>query len=199
MILSVSPLRGRTGPRSWCRGAGTSGLAASLVDEFGQPVNAAPVVFAVDGSTVGTSTTNASGSSALSYAVTQTAGSHTVSTSYAGSNLYVATDSGSQPFVVSAMASTLTYTGGLTGSPNKAVTVSAKVVDALGRPIAGASVTFDIGSQSTTATTNASGVATGSVKLTQKPGFYTLTASWPGVSGQYLPDHVSAQFNLNKK
>jgi PKD repeat protein len=187
-----------TGPQAGTY-SGTSGLAASLVDEFGQPVNAAPVVFAVNGSTVGTSTTNASGNAGLAYVVTQTAGSHQVSASYAGSNLYVASASGNQPFAVSAMASTLTYTGGLSGAPNKAVTVSAKVVDALGRPIAGAPVTFVIGSQSTTATTNASGVATGSIKLTQKPGFYPLTASWPGVSGQLLPDHVSAQFNLNKK
>jgi hypothetical protein len=122
-----------------------------------------------------------------------------VSASYAGSNLYVGSGSGQQPFAVSAMPSTLTYTGGLSGSPNKAASVSAKVVDALGRPIPGAVVTFAIGSQSTTATTDSAGVATGSIKLTQKPAWYTLTASWPGVSGHYLPDNVSAQFSLNKK
>jgi hypothetical protein len=77
--------------------------------------------------------------------------------------------------------------------------VSAKVVDALGRPLAGYVVTFVIGSQQTTATTNSSGVAATTIVLNQKPGFYPLTASWPGDSGKYLGDSTSAQFSLNKK
>jgi PKD repeat protein len=187
-----------TGPQA-ADYSSTSTLTASLVDEFGTAINNAPVVFSVDGSPVGTATTNASGHASLDYAVTQTAGNHTVSAAYAGSALFDADTTGNIPFVVSPMASTITYTGGLKGAPNKATSVSAKVVDALGRPLAGYPVTFVIGSQQTTATTNSSGVAATTITLNQKPGFYPLTASWPGDSGKYLGDSTSAQFSLNKK
>jgi hypothetical protein len=73
------------------------------------------------------------------------------------------------------------------------------VVDALGRPLGGYVVTFTIGSQSVTATTNSAGVAASQIVLNQKPGFYPLTASWAGDPGKYLGDSTSAQFSLNKK
>jgi hypothetical protein len=60
-------------------------------------------------------------------------------------------------------------------------------------------VTFVLGGQSTTATTNSSGVATKQLVLNQKPGFYPLTASWTGDPGKYLGASTSAQFSLNKK
>jgi phosphatidate phosphatase APP1 len=187
-----------TGPQA-ADHSSTSTLTASLEDEFGSPINNAPVVFSVDGSPVGTAMTNSSGHASLSYPVTRTAGSHTVSAAYAGSALFDAGTSGDLPFVVSPMASKITYTGGLKGAPNKATAVSAKVVDALGRPLGGYVVTFTIGSQSVTATTNSAGVAASQIMLNQKPGFYPLTASWPGDSGKYLGDSTSAQFSLNKK
>jgi hypothetical protein len=163
------------------------------------PINNAPVVFSVDGASVGTAMTNASGHASFDYAVTKPAGNHTVSAAYAGSALFDADASGSIPFAVSSMASKITYTGGLKGAPNKAVAVSAKVVDALGRPLAGYAVTFTIGSQSVTATTNSSGVAASQIVLNQKPGYYPLTAAWAGDTGKYLGDWTSAQFSLNKK
>ena len=187
-----------TGPQA-ADFSSTSPLTADLTDEFGAPVANAPVVFSVDGSAVGTALTNASGHASLAYVVTKTAGSHTVSAAYAGSALYDAAASGSQPFAVSAMASTITYTGGLKGAPNKATAVSAKVVDALGRPLGGYLVTFVIGSQTVTATTNSSGIASTQVVLNQKPGFYPLTASWSGDAGKYSGATTSAQFSLNKK
>lgn len=179
--------------------SGTSTLTASLEDEFGAPVNDAPIVFSVDGSPVGTAMTNASGHASLDHVVTETAGNHTVAAAYAGSGRYDGDTSSTLPYQVSSMASEITYTGGLKGAPNKNVAVSARVVDALGRPLAGYVVTFDIGAQSTTATTNASGVAATQIKLTQKPGYYPLTASWTGDPGKYLGDSTSAQFSLNKK
>lgn len=187
-----------TGPQA-ADFSSTSTLTASLEDEFGSPINNAPVVFSVDGAPVGTAMTNASGHASLNYAVAPTAGNHTVSAAYAGSALFDADASGALPFVVSPMASKITYTGGLKGAPNKPTSVSAKVVDALGRPLGGYVVTFVIGSQSVTATTNSSGVAATQIVLNQKPGFYPLTASWTGDPGKYLGDSTSAQFSLNKK
>jgi PKD repeat protein len=187
-----------TGPQA-ADHSSTSTLTASLEDEFGTPINNAPVVFYVDGVSVGTAATNASGHASLGYVVANTAGPHTVSASYAGSALFDADNSATDPFAVSAMASKITYTGGLKGAPNKPTAVSAKVVDALGRPLAGYMVTFVIGTQSKTAVTDANGVAATTITLTQKPGFYQLTASWPGDAGKYLGDSTSAQFSLNKK
>jgi len=187
-----------TGPQA-ADFSSTSTLTASLVDEFGAPLNNAPVVFTVDSTVVGTALTNASGHASLDHAVTELAGHHTVSASYAGSALYDAGSTGTVPFDVSRMASTISYTGGLKGAPNKATAVSAKVVDALGRPLGGYLVTFVIGTQQVTATTNSSGVAATQIVLTQKPGFYQLTASWTGDAGKYLGASTSAQFSLNKK
>lgn len=187
-----------TGPQA-ADFSSTSTLTATLVDEFGSAINNAPVVFSVDGSPVGTATTNASGQASIGHVVTETAGNHTVSAAYGGSALYDADTSATAPFAVSAMASKITYTGGLKGAPNKATAVSAKVVDALGRPLAGYVVTFVIGSQSTTATTNSTGVAATQIVLSQKPGYYPLTVSWSGDPGKYLGDSATAQFSLNKK
>ena len=187
-----------TGPQA-ADFSSTSTLTASLVDEFGTAINNAPVEFYVDGSSVGTASTDASGHASLAYVVTRTAGSHTVSASYAGSALFDADTSATDPFAVAAMASKITYTGGLKGAPNKPTAVSAKVVDALGRPLAGYTVTFVIGTQSKTAVTDANGVAATTITLSQKPGFYPLTASWAGDPGKYLGDSTSAQFSLNKK
>jgi hypothetical protein len=187
-----------TGPQAAAYSS-TSTLTASLEDEFGKPVNNAPVVFNVDGNPVGTASTNASGNAGLDYVVTDTAAAHSVSASYAGSTLFAADATANAPFVVSPMASKITYTGGLKGAPNKAAAVSAKVVDALGRPLAGHTVTFVIGSQSKTAATDANGVAATTITLVQKPGYYPLTASWPGDPGKYLGNSTSAQFSLNKK
>jgi PKD repeat protein len=189
-----------TGPQASTY-TGNSTLTATLVDEFGNAVNNAPVVFSVDGNPVGTATTSASGVASLSYAAPASllAGNHTVAADSAASPLYTAAVSGSQPFVVSEMPTTLTYTGGLVGAPNKAVTVSAKLVDALNRPLSGQTVTFQIGTQSKQAVTNSSGVASTTITLNQKPGYYSLTASFARVVGQYQGDDDTRQFSLNKK
>jgi len=100
---------------------------------------------------------------------------------------------------VATMGSKVTYTGSTFGGPNKSVALSATVTDALGRPLAGVVVTFKLGSQTKTATTDATGVAATTLVLTQKPGLYPLTASWPGIANQYLPASTSILFSLNKK
>lgn len=187
-----------TGPNSGTHNVPTT-LTASLVDEFGAPINGGVVEFSIDGTPVGTASTNASGHAALGYTVPLVAGAHTVSVAYAGSTLFTTDGSVVEAFTVGADASILTYTGGLKGAPNKDTAVSAKLTDSLGRPLAGRVVTFVIGSQSVTATTNSSGVAATTIKLTQKPGFYPLTVSWPGDAGTYLDDSVALQFSLNKK
>ena len=173
-------------------------LNASLVDEFGNPVNGQTIDFEIDGASVGTASTGAGGAAARSY-VPGNAGDYDVQALYDGSPLYEASSSAVENLRIEQMATTLTYTGALKGAPNKNVTLSARLVDALGRPLVGQAVDFTAGSQAVSAVTGVGGVASTTLKLSQKPGFYALTAEFDGVADQYDPDLTTLSFNLNKK
>jgi PKD repeat protein len=97
--------------------------------------------------------------------------------------------------VVTKRAATTTYTGPNTSRPSKTITLSATVVDDLGQPVAGRTVTFTLGTQTATATTSASGVASVMLKLSQKQGTYTVTASFAG-DAKYIGDSNSRTFTI---
>jgi hypothetical protein len=103
------------------------------------------------------------------------------------------------PFTVSEKATTTTYTGALTGGPNKTIVLSAKLVDATNKPLGGQIITFQLGTQTASAMTNGSGVASVSLKLAQKNGTYSLTATFAGVSTYYSGSAASATFKLQSK
>jgi hypothetical protein len=90
-------------------------------------------------------------------------------------------------------ATTLTYTGPNTANSSKTVALSATVVDDLGQPVAGRVVTFTLGTQSISATTDSSGVAVATIKLNQKHGTYTVSASYGG-DGKYIASSDSRSF-----
>jgi hypothetical protein len=177
----------------------TASLAGSLVDEYGQAVNGAQLDFALDGTAVGSALTDATGHANRIVPVGLLAGAHNASAAFAGNALYTASGPASSAFPVSTMGTTLVYTGSLSGSPNKSTPLSARLTDLLGRPLAGRTITFVLGSQTITAVTNTSGVASVSLVLNQKPNRYPLTVSWPGESGKYDPSSQSVSFSLNKK
>jgi PKD repeat protein len=97
--------------------------------------------------------------------------------------------------VVSKRTATTTYTGPNTSRPSKTVTLSATVVDDLGQPVAGRTVTFILGAQTISATTNSSGVASAMLKLTQKQGTFTVTASFAG-DAKYVGSTNSQTFTI---
>jgi hypothetical protein len=69
----------------------------------------------------------------------------------------------------------------LTSSPSKAVTLTAKLTDDLGRPLSGKTVSFTLGVQGCTGTTIANGTVSCTIaKLTQKPGLYASTIQFAG-------------------
>jgi hypothetical protein len=177
----------------------TATLSGSLVDEFGNAVNGASLGFTFGGTPAGTALTNASGNASRSFVIALPAGAYDVTSAFAGNTLYAASGPATESFDVSAMASTITWTGTTTGKPNKDVPLAAKLVDALGRPLAGYQVTFRIGTQSVNATTNASGVATATIKLNQKPGTYASQVFWAGDPGRYLADDATGGFKINTK
>ena len=98
---------------------------------------------------------------------------------------------------VLARATTTAYTGPLKSLPSKNVTLTASLVDELGQPVVGRGVTFTLGSQTISAATNGSGVATATIKLNQKQGSYTVSVDFAG-DAMYLLSSNSATFVIGK-
>lgn len=191
--VSLSYLGTQSGPYDT-----PASLSASLVDQFGQPVNAGTISFAIDTEDEGGSGTNSSGIATRVTTPELVAGSYTLNASYAGDSLYNPATATS-PFTITEKATTTTYTGALNGGPNKTITLSASVVDATGKPVTGVTVTFVLGAQTATATTDSSGIATTTLKLAQKNGTYPLTATFAGTTGKYAGSVASATFKLQVK
>jgi hypothetical protein len=99
-------------------------------------------------------------------------------------------------------AASVSYAGALSGGPNKTVTLSAVLKDATGLPLTNKTITFVLGSQPVSAQTGSTGVATTSLKLTQKNGKYSLTATFTPTGGDtnlYTGNSASATFALQSK
>ena len=94
-------------------------------------------------------------------------------------------------------STTLVYNGGTAGQYSDPVTLVATLTDtATGIPLAGKQITFTIGSQSGSAMTDSSGVATMSLTLNQAPATsYTVTASFGGIC-PYLGTSASSPFTI---
>jgi PKD repeat protein len=185
---------GYTGANAGVFSAPTT-LVGSLVDELGQPVVGGTVSFTLAGVGAGSAQTNAFGNAARTIDVNLVAGAYVVGAEYAGSSLY---DGGNtvEVFDVSRMSTSVQYTGALQGGPNKTVTLSAKLVDGLGRGLGGKTIAFQLGTQSVSATTTATGIATASLKLNQHNGTYPLTATYAGDATQWTAGSASATFKI---
>ena len=176
-------------------------LSASLVDEYGQTVNGRSISFGVDSDGPLAALTNSSGIATRSYTPTLGEGSYTGSSTFAGDSLYITSNS-SNGFAVAKKATTTTYTGATTGGANKTIVLSAVLKDATGKPLAGRTISFQLGSQSASAVTNASGVASISLKLNQKNGTYTVSATYAadGADGpKYIGSSQGTIFKLQAK
>jgi len=82
-------------------------------------------------------------------------------------------------------ATTTSYTGPVTSNSSKTLTLTASLVDELGSAVQGASILFTLGTQTVSANTDGSGVATATLKLNQKHGPYTVEAKFVG-NAKYL-------------
>ncbi len=181
--------------------SGSAQVAGTIVDQLGNPVAGASLSFTLGGASAGSAQTDGSGSAARTVTVVLSAGTYDVTASYAGSALYNG-NSGTESFEVVQLATVVSYTGALTGAPNKVSSLSAKLVDVLGRPLVGKLVVFQLGTQTAQATTDANGNAVTSLKLTQKNGKYTLTSSYTPTApdaGKWLGSATTATFSLQAK
>jgi hypothetical protein len=128
--------------------------------------------------------------------------------SYASPGNYVATlevcdkdggcDSDSRTVVVTKRDTTLGYTGPLSSSPSKTLMLTANLVDEYGEGVPGRKVTFVLGSQGAVGTTAANGTVSASFKLSQKPGSYPLTVTFPAGDAKYNDSADSGTFVIGK-
>ena len=96
-------------------------------------------------------------------------------------------------------ATALTYTGPVAANFNGQVTLSAILTDSFnsGRPIEGATLTFNVGSLPCIAKTDFSGLGSCNITLTQPAGSYPLTVNYGGTA-QYLPSSFSGTFTVKQ-
>ena len=142
---------------------GKATLTAKLISGItGKPITGASLSFALDGTTVGTATTDSSGVATLTGVEnSKSAGTDTggVVVTFAGNTDYNSSTATGN-LVVATSASTLSAVGG-TASYGGTATVTAKLTDSTTtNPISGAAISFSVnGNYVGSATTNSSGVA----------------------------------------
>jgi hypothetical protein len=135
-------------------------------------------------------------------------GGPSVAHTYASPGLYTATlkvcdedglcNISTRSIHVTKRDTTLGYTGPLSSSPSKTITLTADLVDDHGQPVAGRKVTFVLGAQTATATTDAGGHASVDLKLNQKAGSYPLTATFAAGDAKYNGASDSGTFVIGK-
>ena len=176
-------------------------LSASLVDQFGSTVNGRSIAFTVNNAAAGAAVSNSSGIGSTAFTPLLDAGSYPTLATFAGDGLYVGS-SGSGSIAIARKATMTTYTGALSGGPNKTITLSATLVDATGKALAGRTIDFKLGIQTKSAVTNAFGVASTTLQLNQKNAKYPLTATWTPVladANHYVGSAASTTFSLQAR
>jgi len=99
---------------------------------------------------------------------------------------------------VTSRDTTLGYTGPLSSSPSKTIALTAHVVDEYGEAVQSRKVTFVLGAQTAVGTTDSTGTASASIKLSQKPGSYLLSASFAGDTKYNASDDAGLTFVVGK-
>jgi hypothetical protein len=147
-------------------------------------------------------TTDGSGNASCTLSsLTQAPGAYTVTASYAGATAGVVTytpSTTSAHFTISREETAVAYTGSTTSDYNDATTLSATLKEDGATPLAAQTITFTLGSQSCSGTTDASGAASCSLTPNQAAGPYTVTASFAG-NTNYLPSSDSKPFTITKE
>ena len=145
-----------------------------------------------------TAVTDASGLATANPILTVLPGNYSLAVSMARFGKHDAA-SASATYTVERRPTTLIYTGDLTAEYSDPAAVSAVLTDTLsGAPLAGKPITFTLGTQSATATTDASGVASAVIVVDQPAGSVTVGAAFGG-DVIYLPSTDSDPFTIDKE
>jgi hypothetical protein len=141
-----------------------------------------------------TATTNASGTATCSVP-TPTGSTATLDGSFAGSVDYLAS-SATTKTVQLVSDTSLVYTGDTSVTYGAPATLSAKLTEPDGSPVAGRTVTFTLGTQTCTGTTDANGVVACTIAhVTQDAGSYTVVAAYAG-DAITRPSSVTTPFTV---
>ena len=156
----------------------TVGLNASLIDQNGDPVTDKNITFKINGTDIGTVSTNDEGFATLNYTVTQTGGNYSISADFAGDYTYVAS-TGTGNLKVNVINTHIAVSNVSTFNGN-VVNLTAKLTGTDG-PVAGKNITFKVNGASVgSASTDENGIATLNYTVTQTEGNYNLTADFAG-------------------
>jgi cysteine-rich repeat protein len=177
-------------------------LTGSLVDELGSVVPGRTITFAIGAEAGGSAATNSSGIASTTHLLGLDAGTYSASATFAGDSLYSSALPSAATYTVDRKPTSVAYTGALSGGPNKTINLSAVLKDSQSKPLAGRVIAFQLGSQSASATTDASGVAATTLKLTQKNANCTLTSTFTPAgadANRYVGNVASVTFKLQAK
>jgi Bacterial Ig-like domain (group 3) len=201
LIVEPLPVPITLAPASDTRTVGMSEtLTATVVGTNSSPKSGTTVTFSVlsgpDAGTTGTDVTDSNGHAIFTYTNTTAAGSDVVRASFTDST---GTHNSNQSVINWVRESTtLSYTGGTTSDFNDPATLSAVLDDSGGNPIAGQTVTFTIGGQACSGTTDAAGQASCVIVPDAMAGSYAVDASYAG-SVRFQPSSVSAAFTVTRE
>jgi hypothetical protein len=167
----------------------------------GPPVGAAVsfTLGSVQSSPVGQScagTTDSNGEASCTVVVNEPSGNWVIRATVIGNDFYDVSST-SATFTISVPPPTMTYTGATAGDYNDPAALSATLSDT-GLPVAGAQLTFVLGTQACTAVTNASGAASCNVTPNVGAGTYPLAVSFAGTAN-ILPSSTSATFTVTRE
>lgn len=176
---------------------GSALLQAVLVDQYGDAVVGASVDFYINGTFVGTCTTNSSGIASVTFApilLNPTSSPYNITAEFAGNNYYNGDNSTNQLTVNK--ANSILVANAASGVYKGSTTLSATLVDGNGSGLAGQTVNFYInGTLVGSGITNNSGFASLIYKplnLNPAGGPYTITARFAG------NNYYNASNNTNK-
>jgi hypothetical protein len=193
--FSITP-QSTTLTTSYAAGTSLATLSATLLGDLGSGVPGQTVTLTLGGENC-TATTGSDGQASCTVPAITGSATATLDASFAGSTNgdYLASSAATR--IVQLVAdTTLTYTGDTTATYGGSTTLSATLTQAGGTPLAGRTVTFTLGSQTCTATTDADGLVTCTIAdVTQDAGATTVVASYGGDTATN-PTSASASFTV---
>ena len=159
----------------------TVNLVATLTANGNVPginlISGQPIYFYIDNAVAGSAFTDANGIATLPYAITQSLGSHNVVAKYV-IGTYISASQGTNTLQVNIMPTNLVVKSAA-GLEDSFINLVATLTDTNGKAIADKTVQFTVDALSVgSATTDASGIATLSHKVTESLGPHTIQATF---------------------
>jgi hypothetical protein len=193
--LSVSAATGTYG-----QSTAVTGTLTNAVN--GYPISGQTITLTLNGSQSCTATTSSTGKASCAITPNESAGTYTLSGSFAGNTTtspVLVASSGSNHLVVNGAPTNLSYTGPTSATPGQSITLSSELTSS-GTALSGQTVTMTLGTgrsaQSCTATTTSSGAAACTISdVNQVSGSVAVTVSYSG-NGYYAGSSTSGSVSI---